>query len=306
MEKLCVIGSLNIDVVHEAPVLPRPGETVMGTSFHTFFGGKGGNQAMALGRLGAPVCMVGALGDGMEGPAYHAHLCQSGVDVSATAVLPGRMPGVACIGIDAAGENCITVVPGTNQDVTPAYLDAHWEALASCALFLFQQEIPQRTNAYALKRLCDMGKTILYDPAPAGAGEKDILAYPTYLTPNETELATLSGRPTDSEEQIIAACQALLDQGAQAIVAKVGKHGCYLCQKDRTLHVPGFVVDVVDTTAAGDSFNAGLAFALAEHQPIEQALRFANATGALATTGLGAQSAMPDKAQVLALIAACR
>ena len=304
MDKLCVIGSLNIDVVHEAPVLPRPGETVLGTSFHTFFGGKGGTQAMALGRLGAPVCMLGALGDGMEGPAYHRLLRQSGIDVSATSVLPGRMPGVACIGIDAAGENCITVVPGTNQDVTPAYLDAHWDVIESCALFLFQQEIPQEANAYALQRLSQMGRMILYDPAPAGAGEQDILRYPTYLTPNETELATLSGRPTDSEEKILAACQALLAKGARAIVAKVGKHGCYLCDTDRTLHVPGFVVDVVDTTAAGDSFNAGLAFALAEHQDIAEALRFANATGALATTGLGAQSAMPNKEQVLALMAA--
>ncbi len=315
MKSICVIGSLNIDLVYQVEALPRPGETVLGDAFHQFYGGKGGNQAMALGRLGAHVAMMGSLGDGLGAASYLALFQQTGVDTSLVALHQGQMPGVATIGVDAAGENSIVVIPGANllmyEDLTQT-LSQHEQALQAYDLFLLQQEIPKEANVSAMMACRRQGKTVIYDPAPASAYAPDpgslpaldYLSLATYVTPNETELALLAQHPTDTEDNMANACARLHQKGAQTIIAKAGGQGSYLYREGAFTHIPPFSVQPVDTTAAGDAFNAGFAFALSKDYSLEKALLFANATGALATTGLGAHSALPTEQQVLALMAA--
>lgn len=303
MARICVIGSLNIDIMSAMKRFPALGETVFVDAFDLQVGGgKGANQAVALGRLGAQVMMVGKLGDRFYGPEYLETLAKNGVSCEAVELVPGAFPGAAFVAVDGNKDNLLFVYPGANALVDRAQIDRHWEAVSSCDVILFQLEIPMDTNRYAMKALRDAGKTIILDPAPAAPIDDDMLSWADYLTPNETELAALSGLPAGSEDEIVSASRALIRRGARTVIAKAGKRGAYVVNGEGSTAVPGFAVDTVDPTAAGDSFNAGLALALAEGKPLTEAVRFANAVAAISTTAFGAQGAMPERATVDAFL----
>ena len=302
MKTLCVIGSINMDLVATVDRFPQPGETRTGLDFATFPGGKGANQAMAAARLGAKVQMVGKVGRDPFGARYLSLLDQAGVDRNTVAVLPGVPTGVAVIEVNAQGENHIVVVPGANGAVDADYLESIWTQLETRDLFLFQLEIPLPAIEAAIPRLHRLGKTVLLDPAPARPLDSRLLQNVDYLTPNETELALLSGMETDRPERIHAAALHVLEAGPKHIIAKAGRNGAYLVTRDTFLHVPGFPVDAIDTTAAGDTFNGAFAAALARNLSPEDAIRFANAAAALSTTVRGAQAGMPGPDQVQALM----
>ena len=217
--------------------------------------------------------------------------------------VPGVNNGTTVIEVaQDTGDNRIIYFPGANLLVDRAQIDADFERLIKCDVFLMQLEIPLETVAYAAKRLHDAGKTVILDPAPAVPLPRELLASLHYITPNETELALLTGLETGSREQLVAAGKRLNQMGAEAVIAKAGADGAYFIRGDELIHAPGFRVNAVDTTAAGDSFNAGFAAGLCRGMQVREALHFANAVAALSTLGFGAQGAMPAYEDVVSFI----
>ncbi|MFP4612571.1 MAG: ribokinase [Spirochaetaceae bacterium] len=299
----CVIGSINMDLVARVDRFPRPGETRTGAGFGTFPGGKGANQAVALARLDADVRMFGKLGDDVFGQSYLETFRREAVDTADVEVVPRTSTGVAVIEVESAGENTIVIVPGANGLVDSAYIDAHLEQIATAQYALFQLEIPFDTVEHAMEAFRRRGGATILDPAPAPPSGLSgrMLRGATYLTPNENEARELTGITVADIESADAAARILRDRGAETVVIKAGAHGAYVTDDRGTRTVPGFSVKVADTTAAGDAFNAGLAYGLGEGRTVDEAVRFANAVGALTCTEIGAQSAMPSRADAAEL-----
>ncbi|OXS57565.1 ribokinase [Cohnella sp. CIP 111063] len=298
MKSVCVIGSLNLDMVAAVERFPQPGETLTADGYSVFFGGKGGNQAIALGKLGAKVRMAGKVGDDIHGHDYIRHLRMNGVDVGGILTEKGVATGTAMIWVDRQGENQIVVSPGANGCMLPSDIDAMWDELVQSDLFLFQLEIPIGTVAYAVKRLKQAGKTIILDPAPASQLPDAIFRYIDYMTPNETEVRYYAGRQERYVYQLKEAAGDLLRRGVGTVVAKAGEDGAYLIRETELIHIDAYPVQAVDTTGAGDSFNAGFAYALAAGLEVGEAVRIGNAVGALSVRQVGAQSAMPTREEL--------
>jgi len=301
MKKCAVIGSINMDMVIRTPRYPAAGETLTGIGFSTVPGGKGANQAIALAKLGVPVCMAGMVGDDSFGQAYMDHFRATGVDCSAVTVKSGATTGVANILVNDEGENCIIVVPGANGECDEAWLDSELEKIMHCDIFLLQLEIPLDTVKKCVEKLRKAGKTIILDPAPAVPLDDELLSQVDYVTPNATELRIITpALPEDAgvEERV----RHLIGDSDRMVIHKNGADGAYIAQKDSIEHVPGYKVKAVDTTAAGDTFNAGFAAGLAMGLSTRESVQLANAAGAMAVTKLGAQGGMPTMEQAKALM----
>lgn len=293
MTRVNVFGSLNADLVTRVDVFPSAGETRRASGFAIHAGGKGANQAVAAGKLGADVAMFGALGDDALAEQLRASLRSAGVDATHVERRSDAPTGTASIWVDAAGENAIAIAAGANGRVDEAWVDAHLEALGDCAWLLLQGEIPIEAMAHLLRRLPDACRVIL-DPAPV----VDLRGFPSdrlwLVTPNEHELRAIAGSETADDAGVRAACASVHGRfGVPRVLCKAGARGAYLSTSRDFLHVEGFSVDVVDTTAAGDAFNGGLATALAEGRDLPDAMSFAHAVAALSVTRDGAQPAMP-------------
>jgi ribokinase len=298
MKSICVIGSLNVDMVAAVERFPQPGETLTADGYSVFFGGKGGNQAVALGKLGAKVKMVGKVGEDIHGHDYIRHLRMNGVDVAGLGTEKGVATGTAMIWVDRQGENQIVVSPGANGCMQPSDIDAMWEELVLSDIFLFQLEIPIGTVAYAVKRLKQAGKTIVLDPAPASRLPEAIFRYIDYMTPNETEVRYYAGKQDRYVYQLKEAAGVLLRKGVETVIAKAGENGAYLIRDAELTHIDAYPTQAIDTTGAGDSFNAGFAYALASGLEVNEAVRIGNAVGALSVRQVGAQSAMPTREEL--------
>ncbi|MCC3372411.1 ribokinase [Cohnella sp. REN36] len=298
MKAICVIGSLNIDMVAAVERFPLPGETLTSVGYSTFFGGKGGNQAVALGRLGANVRMVGKVGSDIHGSDYIRHLRMNGVDTSGIRAEQSATTGMAMILVDPQGENQIIISPGANGLLAPSDIDENWELLMEADIFMFQLEVPIGTVAYAVKLLKGAGKTVILDPAPASQLPDAIFKHIDYMTPNETEIKYYAGRHQQYVLQLKEAANVLLRKGVNTVVAKAGAEGAYLIRDIDLKHIAAYPSKPVDTTGAGDSFNAGFAFALAAGSSPEEAVGIGNAVGALAIRQVGAQSSMPNKSEL--------
>jgi len=303
MKRICVIGSINMDLVTVTPRFPRPGETLTGDSFGTFPGGKGANQAVAAGRLGADVTMVGKLGDDSFGSQYRKALREAGVKLDGVGEVPATSTGLAIIEVDRSGENHIIIIAGANALMTPEVIDASSSIIERSDIVLLQLEIPIETVEAAAARAHEMGRTVILDPAPARELPASIYGNVDYITPNETEIEILTGIKVETADGAGRAGQALRSRGVGTAVIKAGSHGAFVVTAKGVEQVEGFSVDVVDTTAAGDAFNGGLAVALARDYELVRAVRFANAVGALSTTAGGAQTAMPASDAVDRLLA---
>ena len=297
MMKSAVIGSINMDLDISVPRFPVPGETLTGNGFETLPGGKGANQAVALGRLGMPIKMAGRIGNDVFGKSYMENFARSGVDTEAVDTVEGASTGIADILINADAENYIVLVPGANALCDLAWLDSVIGKVADCDVILMQLEIPLDTVTEAAKRLSAMGKTIILDPAPAVPLPKALLENVDYVTPNETELRIITSE-LDEDADVEARVKHLLGSVRKAVIHKRGGDGAYIGTADGVTHVPGYKVKAVDTTAAGDSFNAGFAAGLMLGKDLFGAVRMGNAVGALAVTAFGAQEGMPRMADV--------
>jgi ribokinase len=299
---LAVVGSLNMDFVVSVDRLPAPGETVLGRDFRTIPGGKGANQACAAGRLGAAgvdVRMIGRVGYDVFADHLKASLSAAGVDTSAVSATRSQPTGVALIWVDRAGQNSIVVASGANHALAAADVEAMRRTFHGAKLALFQLESPLDTVAAALALAREEGLATMLDPAPAQRLAPALLALVDLLTPNESEVLLLLGRPAARLTLAQApelAC-ALLLLGPRAVVLKLGDQGCFYAGGREQIHVPAFAVEARDATAAGDVFNGALAVALAEGRGMEAGLRFACAAAALSVTRPGAQSSIPTRAE---------
>ena len=303
MKKICVIGGINIDLVSLSERFPNPGETLLGEDFNIFPGGKGANQAVAVGNLGGLVTCLGKVGDDAFSKVAIDNLKDSNVGVANVEQGEGISTGVAVIEVTKSGENNIVFIPGANKQVDVDLIKRNIKVLEDSDFILMQMEIAEETIKFVADYAKKNNKVFIFDPAPAKVLDKDLLKNISIITPNETEMKIVTGHDVNDTIDIKQAAQGLLDAGVETVIGKVGKDGAYIIKKDYFKHVPGYTVKAVDTTAAGDSFNAGLAYALSRGDELEDAVRFANAVGALSVTKLGAQSAMPSLEEVNAFIA---
>lgn len=300
MRQFWVVGSLNIDLIVECQRFPLPGETLRGERYREVPGGKGGNQAMALARLGAHPRLVGAVGDDARGAFYRKTLEAAGVDIGRLRTDPHRPTGLALIEV-ACGENRILVVPGANAGPSPESVVADLADLAADDLVLLQLELPLPTVFAAIRHARSRGAVVILDPAPAADLPSDILPLVDYLTPNETEACLVAHLLSDPENRL-AAARALVAQGCPTVVQKAGSTGASAVSGTTTVSRPAFAAPVVDTVGAGDAFNAGFAFALGQGWALEKALDWANAAGSLSTRAAGAQDGQPTREEVEALV----
>lgn len=299
---IAVAGSLNMDFVVETERLPAPGETCLGRHFAMLPGGKGANQACAAGRLanGTPVRMLGRVGYDLFADQLRASLAAAGVDVSGVHGTQNEATGVAFIQVDRGGQNTIVVASGANHAVSAQDAAAMQPAFAASSWALFQLELPLATVKAAMQTARAAGTKTLLDPAPAVAGARDLLALADLVAPNESEALALLGRTGSrvSPAEARQVAQELRAAGAAAVIVKLGEHGCCYADAKGSIHSPGFRVQAVDTTAAGDTFAGALAVALCEGRAMADALRFANAAAALSVTRRGAQASVPGRAEV--------
>lgn len=307
MAALVVVGSLNMDFVVSVDHLPAPGETVLGRDFQMIPGGKGANQACAAGKLsagGVVVRMVGRVGYDVFADHLKASLSSAGVDVSNVHAARSQPTGVALIWVDRTGQNSIVVASGANHALAAADVEAMRRVFRGASHALFQLESPLDTVEKALALAREEGLATILDPAPARPLARTLLGQVDILTPNESEALILLGRPAArvSLAEAPALADALRQLGPRAVILKLGDQGCYYSDGGIALHEPAFPVDVRDTTAAGDTFNAAVAIALAEGRAIGEALRFANAAAAISVTRMGAQSSAPARVEVDAMV----
>ncbi len=297
MKKAIVFGSINMDLVARSPRLPVTGETVLGRDFFTAPGGKGANQAVAAARLGIPTQLVGRVGDDNFGRSALTNLQTFGVQTDRILVDETAHTGVAIIAVDDTGQNHIIVVPGANGCVNETDVENLINLLDNAAVLLLQFEIPLTAVLSAAKAAQSAGVRVILDPAPAQVDVPDEL-YPLVdiITPNEIEAGQLVGFPVNNFETAAKAASVLRQKGVGTAIVKLGAQGVCCATAESTFFVPAFPVQAVDTVAAGDAFNGGLAAALAEGRTLREAVVWGAAAGAISTTKPGAMSSMCDRA----------
>ncbi len=293
---IIVFGSINIDLVATAPRLPLPGETLLGEDFFKVPGGKGANQAVALTRLGIPTEMIGRVGANSFGAELIENLQNSGVQTDNILVDETVSSGVAIITVAHSGENQIVVIPGANGQVNQEDVERLSQLLPESSALLLQLEIPISTVVAAAKAAHKAQVKVILDPAPAQSDLPDEL-YPLVdiLTPNEIEAGQLVGFAVSDPESAAKAAAVLLHRGVKCAIIKLGAKGVFCANATESFFVPAFAVNTVDTVAAGDAFNGGLAAALYEGLSLHQAVIWGAAAGALATTKPGGQTSLPDR-----------
>jgi ribokinase len=311
--RIVVVGSLVFDFVARASRLPQPGETLLGDRFGMFPGGKGANQAVQAGRLGAEVFLIGRVGDDFLADRLVASLAESGVVTDFVRRDTSVKTAACCIHVDAAGQNAIVIVPEANAACSPDDVDAAARIIAGADVLLCQLEVPVPTVVHAFRLAAARGVRTILNPAPAHPDAAGLCAGVTVLTPNESEAEALAaqaaGSPTPPHPQTdweSSTAHRLWRLGANHVVITCGARGAYLASPERERLIPTYPVAVVDTTAAGDAFNGALAVALAEGQELVQAVAFANAAGAASTTRPGAQPSLAWRPEVEALMQAHR
>jgi ribokinase len=302
---IVVAGSINLDIVSYGERLPRPGETVHSARYAIGLGGKGANQAAAAARLGNAVAMIGRVGADAFGDQALSALQAFGVNTEAVLRDGAQATGIAIIGVDATGENAISVIGGANLAVDSGDLERAAAAIRGARVLLTQREIPEAVTVAACRMAHKAGAIAIHDPAPAPAGglADALLREFDLLTPNESETEALTGIRPASPADAARAADRLIARGAQTVVVKMGALGVYAKGSSGEAFVPPFSVRAIDSVGAGDCFNAGLADALARGLALAPALRFAAACGALATTKYGAAAAAPTRAEVETLLA---
>ncbi|MCY9138584.1 ribokinase [Peribacillus frigoritolerans] len=288
MIRIAVVGSSSMDLVVTSAKRPMAGETVLGESFITVPGGKGANQAVAAARLGAEVSMVGCVGDDVYGVIILENLKKNHVNTQYVEPVTGSASGTAHITL-SEGDNSIIVVKGANDFITPEYVQKAKKVIEESDIVLVQQEIPEETVEY-LADLCNMlQKRLLLNPAPARKLSEAVIQQASFLTPNEHEFEILfDGR--DRTE--------VLTEYPNKLFITEGKNGVRYFDGHEEKVVPSFEVEAVDTTGAGDTFNAAFAVAVAEGKSFDESLLFANRAASISVTKLGAQGGMPQRLEV--------
>lgn len=306
MAAVVVLGVFVADLAFQAPRLPVIGETLLGEGFHIGPGGKGSNQSIAAGRAGGDVALITRIGRDAFAEIARSHWAAAGVDTSAVIEDPDSPTGAAFIFVSTAtGDNAIIVESGAAAKLSPADIRAAEPLIAEAKVFMTQFEQPLDTAMEGLRLARSHGVVTVLNPAPALQIDDAMFPLCDYITPNETEAATLTGLPVGSEQEALAAADDLLRRGARNVLMTLGERGALLHGAAGTHRIPAFAVPkVVDTTGAGDAFGGGFAVAMAEgRQPVEAA-RFGCAVAALSVQKPGAAASMPGRDQIDALLQA--
>lgn len=299
MGKILVVGSLNMDFVINTDKMPVPGETVLGNNFSLCPGGKGANQAYAIGKIGGDVAMIGAVGNDEYGKKLKDNLQSVNVDVTPIEVIENENTGCAFVTVDETGENNIVVIQGANKMITKETIDKNIKLIEESDIVLMQLEIPIDVVKYTITLAKQYGKTVILDPAPAQASVlDDVFDKIDFAKPNETELSILTGIPTGNMEEIISAARVLNEKGIKNILVTLGKKGSMLINKEECAHFEVPDVKIVDTTAAGDSFIATFSIGLSNGMPVHDSIRFANKVANFVCTRPGAQASIPTREEI--------
>lgn len=304
MNRLVVLGSVNADHVLRVPHFPRPGETLTGHGYQIVPGGKGANQAVAAARLGAPVSFIARVGDDAIGRQMRDGFAKDGIDVSAVELDQALPTGIAIIYVSDEGENSIGISAEANGALSPAMVREHEGLIAAAHTLLLQLEVPLESVFEAARLARAHGTRVVLNPAPARALSAELLALVDLITPNQTEAELLTGIPVKDEASAREAAARLHQMGIREVMITLGSQGVYCSQGGRQTLIPGFRVEAVDTTAAGDTFNGALLAAELAGADFAGAVRFAHGAAALSVTRLGAQSSIPTKAEVDAFLLA--
>jgi ribokinase len=298
--RVAVLASLNVDITVVAPRIPGVGETIIGSAVSTSRGGKGGNQAVALARLGVDTTVIGCVGDDDEGRSYRAALAEDGLSTDHVRSVAGEPTGRALITVDDAGNNNIVVVPGANAALDESDVDAAEPAIALSTVTLAQLEVATAATARAFAIARNAGSVTVLNPAPAGVDLVPILVNTDVVVPNEVEFVQLVGTAASDDEGMRSACERLFGLGIRWVVVTLGERGAALIGPDSFTRIPAVSVHAIDTTAAGDSFVAGVVSVLAAGGDLEEATMLAACergarVAAWSVQRRGAQSSLPTR-----------
>lgn len=296
MKKVVVVGSINMDLVTVCERAPEAGETIFGKEFFQVPGGKGANQAVAIGKLGTHITMLGKIGNDSFGKDLIASMKESGVDTQYIECSTAAT-GIAKIIVEGNGQNRILVVSGANMDVDREYIDRHLDVIKEADIVVAQLEVPMDTVEYAFKKAKEFGKTTILNPAPAAPLGDELIKNSDIIIPNETELSTITHMPTQTQEEIKSAAEKLFSMGVKELIVTLGSQGSLHLNRDKAEFHTAYKVKAVDTTAAGDSFIGGLVRKL-DGDNIDEAIEFATKVSAIAVTRMGAQSSIPTLDEV--------
>jgi ribokinase len=293
---IIVFGSINIDLAAKTPRLPQPGETIIGSNFFTAGGGKGANQAVAAARLGTFTHIIGRVGNDKFAEELLRSLQSYGLSTDNVLIDESTHSGVAIIAVDETGQNNIIVIPGANNNVGEVDIERLKKVLPGATSLLLQLEISLEFVLKAAKVAREAGVRVILDPAPACSNFPiELYRFIDIITPNEVEAGQLVGFAVNDTETAIMAAKQLQQRGVENVIVKLGDRGAVAVTADESFFVPAFAVRAIDTVAAGDAFNGGLAAALDGGRSLWEAVVWGCAAGALCATKVGAQVAMPDR-----------
>lgn len=303
-DRIGVVGSNMVDLITYVERMPNRGETIEAPDFALGFGGKGANQAVAAARLGAQVSMVTCVGDDLFGPRTRENLAENGIDVSHVRTVSGAPSGTAPIFVEPDGENAILIVKGANGSLSPDDVDGAAGALKDCDVILLQLEVPLETVYHAVAFGARHGVQTILNPAPANP-DMDLsrLNGLDWFCPNESELAMLSGMPTDTDDAVLDAARSLIESGIRHVLVTLGGRGARLITANDVVQIAPVSVDPLDTTGAGDAFIGSFARFLSGGATPQQSLERASRYAALAITSRGTQSSYADAARFEAFCA---
>ena len=299
MTKAVVVGSINIDFVVNTPRIPKAGETISGTDFKLVSGGKGANQAVATSRLGAPTQMIGYVGQDVFGELSLSTLKAENVDCSLIKTSSSQPTGTAVIMVEENGENRIVIVSGANGEVTFLNFPEFEEIIKQADFLVLQFEIPQQTTLQLIEVAAKYQTKVFFNPAPAYQFEQKYFNQIDYFIVNETEAELYGNLPVFDVVSAYQAAQQLINLGVKNVIVTLGAQGAIFKNNSTQFHIPGIEVEVVDTTAAGDTFVGGLVSALLENKSMKDSMQFAISASALAVTKHGAQPSIPTKSEAL-------
>ena len=298
-KNILVIGSLNMDFVIEVDKMPVNKETVHGNTFTLVPGGKGANEAYALGKMGANVTMLGAVGKDEYGKTLIENLKSVNVDTSKIKKVADVNTGCAFISVDKNGDNSITVVAGANKSLTTDIIDKNIKLIEDSDIIIMQLEIPIDVVTYAAKIAKEKGKLVILDPAPAVNNiPKELLKNIDIIKPNEIEIQVLTKVKVRKPKDLLKASYKLIEKGVSKVITTLGSQGAYLVTKDKYEYFKPIKVKAVDTTAAGDTFVAALVKSLMEEKTIEESIFYAIVASSITVTKKGAQTSIPTLKEI--------
>lgn len=291
-KKIGVVGSNMVDLITYVNRMPGPGETLEAPAFEMGCGGKGANQAVAAARLGAEVMMVTRVGDDVFADNTIRNLESFGVDTRHVVKVAGKSSGVAPIFVEQSGENSILIVKGANADLLPVEVDKAAADLKECGLILMQMEVPVETVYHTIELAAQNGIETILNPAPAAANlDPERIRQVTFLVPNESELALLSGLPTDTDDAIVTAARSLIARGIRTVIVTLGGRGARMITSNEIVNIEPVKVTPKDTTGAGDAFIGSFARFYAETGEVVSSLKKASLYAAHSITRPGTQKA---------------